>query len=258
MSDEAGLEKSGTRLSGWSRFAVDFGPLLVFMAGFFLGGKIVSAAGKLAGAEWCLREGAEMYVAISLFMPAFAAAFVYSYWRERRVAPMMIISAVIIAVMGALTFALHDKTFFYMKPTLIYALFAALLGGGVATGRNFLKTLFDGALALPEAAWRTLTIRYSVFFVALAIANEVAWRLLTRDCAIGATASGSGDFLRSCAAAPLAKCPGEAQWVNLKVFGFTAINVLFAVAQAPFLSKHMREPTPAASGDGPGSGAPLS
>lgn len=242
MSTQAGAP----RLSGWGRFAVDFGPLAVFMAGFFLGGKIVSAAGRIAGAQWCLREGAEMYVAIGLFMPAFAAAFLYSLWREKRVAPMMTISAVIIGVMGALTFALHDKTFFFMKPTLIYLLFAGLLGGGLATGRNFLKTLFDGALALPEAAWRTLTMRYALFFGALAIANEIAWRYLTRDCAIGAVshASGAADLLRSCAAAPLAKCPGEAEWVNLKVFGFTGLNVLFAVAQAPFLSKHLVETAP--------------
>ncbi len=236
------------RLSGWSRFAVDFGPLLVFMAGFFLGGKITALAGRLLGEQWCLREGAEMYVAIGLFLPAFAAAFLYSVWRERRVAPMMMISAVIIAAMGALTFLLHDKTFFFMKPTLVYVLFAGLLGGGLATGRNFLKTLFDGALVLPDAAWRTLTMRYAVFFVALAAANEIAWRSLTQGCAIGAlpSTSGVGDFLRDCAAAPLAKCPGEAAWVNLKVFGFTAVNVLFALAQAPFLSKHMTEPKPGA------------
>ena len=236
------------KLSGWGRFAVDFGPLLVFMAGFFQGKTIVSTAGKLAGAQWCLREGAEMYVAIGLFMPAFAAALLYSFWRERRVAPMMTISAVIIAAMGALTFLLHDKTFFFMKPTLIYVLFAALLGGGLATGRNFLKTLFDGALSLPDDAWRTLTIRYAGFFVALAVANEIAWRYLTRDCAVGAPTGqiGVGEFLRNCAAAPVAKCAGEAAWVNLKVFGFTGANVLFALAQAPFLSKYVAETKPEA------------
>lgn len=234
--------ESTPRLTGWGRFAVDFGPLLVFMAGFFLGKRIVAGAGQLAGAEWCLREGAEMYVAIGLFMPAFAAALAYSAWRERRIAPMMMISAVIIATMGALTFVLHDKTFFFMKPTLVYLLFAALLGGGLAAGRNFLKTLFDGALTLPNPAWRTLTVRYALFFVALAVANEVAWRHLTRGCTIGpAPVDGIGAFLRDCAAAPLAKCPGEAAWVNLKVFGFTALNVVFALAQAPFLSKHLAD-----------------
>lgn len=244
MSEEAPLR----RLSQGARFAVDFGPLLVFLAGFFFGKKLVSAAGSVVGAQWCLREGAEMYVAIGLFMPAFAAALLYSWWRERRVAPMMAISAVIIVAMGALTFLLHDKTFFYMKPTLVYLLFAALLGGGVASGRNFLKTLFDGALTLPDIAWRTLTIRYAAFFVALAIANEIAWRHLTRDCAISAAPSsaGIGAFLRDCGAAPLAKCAGEAAWVNLKVFGFTGLNVLFAVAQAPLLAKYIPDGKPGA------------
>lgn len=239
-------EAPARRLSQGARFAVDFGPLLVFLAGFFLGKKLVSAAGAIFGAQWCLREGAEMYVAIGLFMPAFAAALLYSWWRERRVAPMMAISAVIIVAMGALTFLLHDKTFFYMKPTLVYLLFAALLGGGVASRRNLLKTLFDGALTLPDIAWRTLTIRYAAFFVALAIANEIAWRYLTRDCAIGAADSGAGigAFLRDCGAAPLARCSGEAAWVNLKVFGFTGVNVLFAVSQAPLLSKYISDGKP--------------
>ncbi|MBY0423795.1 MAG: septation protein IspZ [Parvularculaceae bacterium] len=238
MSEQAAPK----RLTGWSRFAVDFGPLLVFLVGFFYGGKLVKAAGAAAGAQWCLREGAEMYVAILLFTPAFAAAFLYSWWRERRVAPMMLASAVIIAAMGALTFVLHDKTFFFMKPTLVYLLFAGLLGGGLMTGRNFLKTLFDGALTLPEPAWRALTIRYAVFFVALAVANEIAWRYLTRDCALAsAPQAGLGDFLRDCAAAPGARCAGEAAWVNLKVFGFTGANVVFALAQTPFLLKHGRE-----------------
>lgn len=231
------------RLTGSARVAVDFGPLLVFLTGFFLGGRIVSIAGALGGTKWCLREGAEMFVAIALFMPAFAAAFLFSWLYERRVAPMMLISAVIIAVMGVLSLALHDKMFFYMKPTLVYLLFATLLGGGLAAHKNFLKTLFDGALVLPDFAWRTLTIRYALFFVALAVANEIAWRWLTRDCAAtGAVArQGFGDFLRDCAAAPSAKCAGEAAWVNLKVFGFTAVNLVFAVAQAPYLSKHMAE-----------------
>lgn len=239
-------ENGARRLDGWRRFAVDFGPLVVFLIGFFYGGKLVKAAGAASGAHWCLREGAEMYVAILLFAPAFAVAFLYSWWRERRVAPMMLASAVIIIAMGAMTFVLHDKTFFFMKPTLVYLLFAGLLWGGVASRRNVLKTLFDGALALPDAAWRTLTLRYAIFFVGLAAANEIAWRTLTRDCVLAsAPSAGLGDFLRDCAAAPSAKCAGEATWVNLKVFGFTAANVVFALVQTPFLLKHAKEPATA-------------
>ena len=239
------MKTEGTRLSGGAKFAVDFGPLLVFMAGFFFGERIVSIAGGLAGQTWCLRDGAEMFLAVGLFMPAFAAAFAYSWWKERRAAPMMVLSAAIIGVLGTLTLVLQDKTFFYMKPTLVYLLFAALLAGGLATGRNFLKTLFDGALHMDDAPWRTLTKRYAVFFVALAVANEVAWRWLTRECAPVADAETAraawGWLLAECGAATSASCPGEATWVNIKVFGFTAVNILFAAAHAPFFAKHMKD-----------------
>lgn len=233
------------RLKGPAKFAVDFGPLAVFMLSFFFGAKLVALAGNIAGHEWCLREGAEMYLAVGLFMPAFALAFAYSWWKERRAAPMMLLSAIIIGVLGTLTLILQNKTFFYMKPTLIYLLFAGLLWAGLTTGRNFLKTLFDGALHMDDAPWRTLTKRYAVFFVALAVANEVAWRWLTRDCAVVADPTIAqeawGWLLKQCGGAKAEACPGEAAWVNLKVFGFTAVNILFAAAHAPFFAKHMKE-----------------
>ena len=52
--------------------------------------------------------------------------------------------------------------------------------------------LFDGALHMSEDAWKTLTQRYAVFFAVLALANEVAWRWLTRDCDL----SGGADAFR--------------------------------------------------------------
>lgn len=228
MSNEA---KETTRLSQRAKFLVDFGPLAVFMGAYFLGQKLAPAIGGAIGRDWAIKDGEEMYLAISLFMPAFAVAFGYSVWRERRVAPMLLVSAVVIGVLGGLTLILRDKTFFFMKPTIVYALFSSVLLGSLWAGRNALKSLFDGALTMPDDAWRVLTKRYAVFFVLLAAANEVAWRWLMRDCDLTATAT----------------CPGEPTWVNLKVFGFTAINLVFAGLQTPFLMKHVVE-EPSGSG----------
>ena len=212
MSDRS----SAKRLSGRAKFLVDFGPLLVFFVAYFFGRRIAPVFGQ------AVEAGGELFLAVACFMPAYAVAFLYSVWRERRVAPMLLVSGVAIGVLGSLTLVLHDKTFFYMKPTIVYLMFAVTLAGGLATGRNFLRTLFDGALHLPDDAWRTLTRRYVVFFALLALANELAWRYLTRECDLTAAAA----------------CAGEGQWVNLKIWGFTAINVLFAIAQAPFIAKH--------------------
>lgn len=212
------------RLSGRAKFLVDFGPLLVFFVAYFFGARLAPAFGRT------IAPGEELFLSVQLFLPAFAVAFLYSVWRERRVAPMLLVSGLAVGVLGGLTLVFHNKTFFYMKPTIVYALFALTLAGGLMSGRNFLKTLFDGALHLPDGAWRTLTRRYAVFFALLAVANETAWRWLARDCDL--TSIG-------------AACAGEAAWVNLKIWGFTAVNLLFAVAQAPFLAKHAQEGLPA-------------
>lgn len=210
------------RLSGRAKFLVDFGPLLVFFVAYFFGRQLAPVAGSLFGRDFAVEPGGELFLAVSLFLPAYAGAFIYSVARERRVAPMLLVSGIAIGVLGSLTLILHDKTFFYMKPTIVYLMFSVTLAGGLATGRNFLRSLFDGALHLEEAAWRTLTKRYVVFFAALALANEVAWRWLTRECDLSAAAA----------------CAGEGQWVNLKIWGFTAVNVAFALAQAPFIARN--------------------
>jgi intracellular septation protein len=227
----------GQRLNPTAKFLVEFGPIAVFFVVYFFGKKLAPIFGQLFGREISLAEGSELFAAVAFFMPAFAIAAIYSIVRERRVAPMLIVSFVVIGILGSLTLIFHDKTFFYMKPTIAYALFGAVLTAGLATGRNFLKTAFDGALHLPDRAWRTLTKRYAVFFFLLAAIHEVLWRWLMRDCDIAAAA----------------KCSGEPVWVNLKLFGFTGINIVFAIVQAPFISRHMeKSPSPAstdASGD---------
>lgn len=211
------------KLTGGAKFAVDMGPLAIFMIAYFLGGRLVPLAGSLVGQDWTIGEGEEMYLAIGLFMPAFLVAFIYSVWKERRVAPMLMVSGVIIGVLGGLTLLLHNKVFFYMKPTIVYALFTVMLAAGLATGRNFLKMVFDGALHMPDDAWKTLTKRYAVFFAVLALVNEIAWRYLMRDCDLTGGAT----------------CAGEKHWVNLKVFGFTIISLVFTAFQAPLIAKHM-------------------
>ena len=232
------------KLTARAKFLVDFGPLAIFMVAYFFGRKLTGFAGGLAGQSWCLRQGAEMYLAVAAFMPAFALAFAYSVWRERRAAPMLVVSGVLIGVLGTLTLVLQNKTFFYMKPTIVYGIFAGLLFFGIATGSNFMKTAFDGALHLPDAAWRTLTKRYAIFFASLGVLNEVAWRWLTRDCppepAPADAAGAFGWLLAECGAA-VAQCAGEADWVRLKAIGFTLIVFVFVATQAPFIAKHMHD-----------------
>jgi intracellular septation protein len=215
----------GTRkLEGWEKSAVEFGPLAAFFAGYVLDERLGPVADGLFGTAFFAAEGNELFLALALFLPAFALAFAWSAYRTRRVAPVLAVTAAVVGVLGVLTFVFRDERFIYVKPTIVYGLTAIVLAGGLLSGRNFLKLLFDGAFELPEGAWRTLTWRFVLFNAAAAVANEVLWRTLTADCAAGEA------------------CGGRDLWVNVKVFGFTLAYFAFILSQAPFLMRHMKEP----------------
>src|SRR3990167_5282077 len=76
---------SARRLSGRAKFLVDFGPLLVFFVAYFFGARIAPVFGQSVAA------GGELFAAVAVFLPAYAIAFLYSVWKERRVAPMLLV-----------------------------------------------------------------------------------------------------------------------------------------------------------------------
>jgi intracellular septation protein len=173
----------------WLSPTVDYGPLIVFFVAYFLGGLLTATAALMA---------------------ATAAALVLSLAVRRKVPLLPVITAAIVGVFGGLTLWLEDETFIKMKPTIIQALFAVVLLGGLAFNRPLLKPLLGAALPpMDDAGWRRLTFRYALFFVAMAILNEVIWR------------TQSTDF-----------------WVTFKVFGIVGLTLLFGLAQMPLISRH--------------------
>ena len=126
---------------------------------------------------------------------------------------MAIVTAVIVLVFGTLTLVLHDETFIKMKPTIVYSLFAAVLGGGLLFGRSFIAIMFDQMFNLTSAGWRILTMRWALFFLGMAVLNEVIWR------------TQSTDF-----------------WVGFKVFGVIPLTMIFAIAQMPLTKRYHLEP----------------
>ena len=122
---------------------------------------------------------------------------------------MPMVSAVIVLVFGTLTLLLHDETFIKLKPTIIYALFGVTLLGGYFFKKPLLEIVFDAVFHIDEEGWRKLTLRWAVFFLVLAVLNEIVWRTQTTDF-----------------------------WVSFKLFGFIPLTFLFGLAQFPLLTKH--------------------
>ncbi|RVH09863.1 septation protein A [Sinorhizobium meliloti] len=198
--------KPKTEVSPLLKLVLELGPLMVF---FFAN----SRGEWLAGRFPALAElGGPIFIATGLFMAATAAALIAS-WIMTRTLPMMpLVSGIVVFVFGALTLWLQNDTFIKMKPTIVNTLFGAILLGGLLFGKSLLGDVFHAAFKLDEEGWRKLTIRWGVFFLFLAVLNEVIWR------------SFSTDF-----------------WVAFKVWGTMPITILFTLAQMPLIMKHSLE-----------------
>jgi len=174
------------------KLALDFGPLLLF---FFANS----------------RYG--IFVATATFMVAVLVALGVSYALTRHFPIMAIVTAIIVLVFGGLTLVLHNDTFIKIKPTIIYALFGGVLLGGLLLGKPLLGTVLDSMFQLTDEGWRKLTLRWALFFFALAILNEIIWRNASTDV-----------------------------WVDFKVFGVVPLTFLFGALQVPLLKKYAAEP----------------
>jgi len=176
------------QLNPMLKLVLDIGPLVLFFA----------ANSKFG-----------IYAATGSFMVAVLIALGISYAMTRHIAIMPVVTAIIVLVFGGLTLVLHDELFIKLKPTIIYVLFGGTLLAGLALDKPFLSIMFDQMFHLTPQGWRKLTWRWALFFLCLAVVNEIVWRTQTTDF-----------------------------WVSFKLFGVVPLTFLFGALQYPLLVKY--------------------
>ncbi|PRD53185.1 septation protein A [Phyllobacterium myrsinacearum] len=189
------------------KLVLELGPLMVFFFANSRGEWLIERFPVLANI------GGPIFIATALFMVATVLALAVSWILIRSLPIMPLVSGIVVLVFGSLTLWLHDENFIKIKPTIINALFGVILLGGLYFGKSLLGYVFDSAFKLNPEGWRKLTLRWGIFFLFLAVLNEVVWR------------SFSTDF-----------------WVAFKVWGTMPITLLFTFAQMPLVMKHSLEP----------------
>jgi intracellular septation protein len=146
------------------------------------------------------------------FVPVLLASILALWWLSGKVSRMQVLTAVLVIVFGGLTVWFNDERFFKIKTTIVYGLFAAILGTGLLIGRSWLEYVIGELIPMQRQGWMILTRRVTAAFAALAVGNEVVWRTMSTE-----------------------------TWVAVETFGFPILLFLFLWLQIIGLQKYMIE-----------------
>lgn len=192
---------AGKKINPILKAVLELGPVLLF---FVMFGRMKDQTYLIGGTEY---SGFIVTTAAFIVLICLTTGVLWAL--TGHLSRMQVLTLVLVVVMGGLSVWLNDERFIKMKPTLLYLIFAAVLGFGLLRGKSYLSTVLDAALPLREEGWLILTKRLVLFFVGLALANELVWRSMS-----------------------------DAAWVNFKTFGLTFALFAFFLSQGKLLEAY--------------------
>lgn len=152
-------------------------------------------------------------VATMAFVPIMLAAMAVLWRLTGHISRLQVFTAFMVIFFGGLTAWFNDERFFKMKTSIVYGVFAGILGIGLLRGRSYLAYVMAEMLPMQDAGWMILTRRLCLGFVGLALANELVWRTMSDDA-----------------------------WVKIETFGFPIALFAFLWWQVVRLQHYMIEP----------------
>ncbi|MDE0782298.1 MAG: inner membrane-spanning protein YciB [Planktomarina sp.] len=191
-------------LPKWVKPLLELGPIVAFFVAYM---RLKESVFTIGGSDY---QG--FIVVTGLFIPLLLFTTAILWRLTGKIAPIQIMTVVLVTIFGGLTVWLNDPSFIKMKPTIIYLLFGGILGIGLLRGQSYLRVIMQELIPLENTGWMILTRRFTAFFLGLALANEAVWRSFSTD-----------------------------TWVYFKTFGLTAALFAFFMMQGALLSKYAIE-----------------
>jgi intracellular septation protein len=183
------------------KMALELGPIVLFFVAYT---RLRDRTFDIGGQAY---DG--FIVATALFIPLIVVTTLILWKLTGHLSKMQIATVVLVVVFGGLSVWLNDDRFFKMKPTMIYTLFAGVLGFGLLRGQSYLRFVMEEMMPLQHEGWMILTRRLALFFAGLAVLNEIIWRTMSTDA-----------------------------WVNFKTFGLTIAIFAFFMAQGKVIQTY--------------------
>ena len=184
---------------------LELGPTLVF---FLIYLRIKENEYTFGGTDY-----SGFIVATLVFVPILLVSMAVLWKLSGKLSRMQVFTAFMVIFFGGLTAYFNDERFFKMKTSIVYGVFAAILGIGLSRGRSYLRYIMEDFLPMEKEGWMILTRRLVAMFGAMALANEYIWRTQTTEL-----------------------------WVKLETFAFPVVLFLFLWSQIVLLQKYLIEP----------------
>jgi intracellular septation protein len=196
---------AGKQINPILKQVLELGPTLVF---FLIYLRIKENTYTFGGTDY-----SGFIVATLVFVPILLVSMAILWKLSGKLSRMQVFTAFMVIFFGGLTAYFNDERFFKMKTSIVYGVFAAILGIGLLRGQSYLRYIMEDCLPMEKEGWMILTRRLVAMFGAMALANEYIWRTQTTEL-----------------------------WVKLETFAFPVVLFLFLWSQIVLLQKYLIEP----------------
>ena len=197
--------KPEREINVWVKQALELGPPILF---FLIYMRIRDETYTWNGVEY-----SGFIVSTLIFVPIMLASMAVLWRLTGKLSRMQVFTAFMVIFFGGLTAWFNDERFFKMKTSIVYGVFAALLGIGLLRGQSWLAYVMGDMIPMEHDGWMILTRRLCLCFALLAVANEFVWRTMSTDL-----------------------------WVKIETFGFPILLFAFLWWQIVALQKYMIDP----------------